>query len=265
LFARDAARNDENWTFVAADAAPQPLWFARFQKPKRPRAMTKPASHDVPDDFVDQPELLQLMWTEHLDAARIARYALYEHDTFYERPFPLFFRADGSGWCREAWNRDDLPFQHRVSAHEWMEAPASFLARYGPQIYDDHLNSQLEDLYFDVPAPDLSWLCGSPEELAQLTKWICALETHLWQNAHSSEIDVYYQAESEFFRAGVQAIHGERYFSNSFHFNELTGERQISYHGNADLRVTRRFLTLTDLAVDYNTPTGFYWEYHDQA
>lgn len=239
LFARDAARNEENWTFVADDS--------------------------IPDSFVDEADLIEKLWKDFVDAARIARYALYEHDTFYERPFPLFFRADGSGWCREAWNRDDLPFQHSVSAHEWMEAPAPVLATYGPQIYDDHLNEQLENLQFDVPARDLDWLCGSADELSQVTKWICALESGLWEAANRQEIEVYYQAESEFFRAGVETVRCARRFSASFHFDEHTGQRQFARYGKSDLRLTRRFLTLSDLAVDYNTPTGYYWEYHDQG
>ena len=198
---------------------------------------------------------------EALENGDIARYAV-GYDGYLERTLPLFFRADGTGFCREPWNQDDLPFEHDVSMHEWMEGKDELLAARTDAIGRSSLHAQLAALG-EHRGRDLEWICGSLQELQKVATWICHLEAQVWANARCGELQVEVESENEFGRAGVCTwqAQGADKGGWSLLLNAARDEFEVWSQGR--VLPTQRFMQLFDLAIDENTPTSLDWEYHD--
>ena len=76
-----------------------------------------------------------------------SRYSWAKVEAFTERAFPLFFRADGSGWCRESWNQTDIPFQHDLTHHDWMMLSEDRLREYFMKIYRGQIRPALDNTW----------------------------------------------------------------------------------------------------------------------
>ncbi len=192
----------------------------------------------------------------------IARF-IVGYDPSLSRTLTLFLRADGSGFCRESWNRDDLPFRYELSMHDWMEGADENIAKQLLKIFYPQLHPQLSAMDDHVHR-DLEWICGSLEELQPLAQWIGWLEKSVWsQNCRQLELDL--QSENEFGRAGVRGweLHGVNGGYWSADFDAVTDQMEVWRASESN--PSQRFLTLFDLALDENTPTSLGWEYHDQG
>ena len=218
------------------------------------------AGSPLPDDFVDESAWLQ----QQLEAENIARYVLlpFEGEGF-RREFPMFLKPDGSGWCRESWNRDDISFTHETSIHEWLEAPSSSLFESARDAFVREVAPVLETMKWppDRNKP-LEFQGGTRAQLGEIVRFIVALETSISTQA-GQIVRVTCAAESAFARAGVYAVRAE-VGSIQIAFDE-SGQRLISSWRAPTLRLSRRFWTLCDLAIDAITPTGVYWDYHDRG
>jgi hypothetical protein len=233
LFFVDAMRGEE-WVFVAG--SPLPL------------------------SFVDEREWLQ----EQLEAENIARYVLFPYrGEGFTREFPMFLKPDGSGWCRESWNLDDISFTHELSIHEWLEAPQRALFDAAREAFEREVAPALETMSWppDRNRP-LEFVGGTRAELGEIVRCIVALEPSIQTNA-AQIVRVTCGAESPFARAGVYAVRAES-GSIQVAFNER-GERLISSWRAPTLQLSQRFWTLCDWAIDCITPRGVYWDYHDRG
>ena len=194
-------------------------------------------------DLEEAPDLWPLLWEEAMSTQRFARFVLFPYRGSFDRDFPFYLGLDGSGWMRELWNRDDCAFQGGFSRT---------LAQFGQ---DDDLLSSVEEIFNETvlpwlekqvpPAPmddaDVEWLCGSLEELSRVARAICALEPLFLHR----ETKLWFFAETAFTRAHLWRGAPQPHTSQS--------------------QLSKRFWTLMELALDFNTPTGIYWEYHDQG
>ena len=192
----------------------------------------------------------------------IARFVV-GYDEFLGRTLPLFLRADGTGFCREFWNRDDLEFRFQISMHDWMEGADENLAAQLQKVFYPQLHPQLSAME-DHQSRELEWICGSLGELKELATWICHLEKQVWRE-DTQLLEVELQSENEFGRAGVRGwtLHGAKDDGWSADFDGATDKMEL--WSRAELLPSRRFLALFDLAIDENTPTSLDWEYHDQG
>ena len=231
LFLRDAARDDADFTLAVG--APPPA---------------------------DEP--LEAWARGEIERGNVARYVLLpfagEH---FRREFPLFFRPDGSGWCRESWNRDDYWFEHDLSLHDWLEAPAPLLFGSVRGIFASAVAPQLENAR--LPADrnhGLEFGQGARADLRAVLRAAFALENI----EQAGLIRATCQSESTFARAGFWAARGEGGQVETW-FDAATGARFREPWKEDTLRLTRRFWALCDWAVDRTTPTGLYWDYHDRG
>jgi len=234
-----------------------------------------------------------------MNRGRMARYVLlpYAAET-WRREFPLFSRPDGTGWLRESWNREDIEFSHDLSLHEWLEAPAPSIWAFASGLFERELAPQLEALNWpkgrDVP---LEFEGGTRAGLQEIVSHALALESAVEDSGKI--IRATFQLESPFFRAGcftVQAQRGEielwfdeRPASQSLLSNENGRERPPPQPSAASgrgsefsereefgarfhlpwkhptLRLSNRFWTLCDFAVDTITPLGHYFDSNDKG
>ena len=192
----------------------------------------------------------------------VARYVV-GYDEFLSRTLPLFLRADGTGFCREPWNRDDLEFRFEISMHDWMEGGDETLAEQTRKIFYPQLHPQLS-AFDDHQERELEWICGSFAQLEKLATEICRMENQVW-NSGCRVLQVSLQCENEFGRAGVTGwdLSGVKDAGWSADIDGVTDQLALWSAGKCP--PTRRFMALFDLVVDENTPTSLGWEYHDQG
>jgi hypothetical protein len=232
LFFRDARRNREDFTLAAGSPLPEDADLETF--------------------FVTA-----------LEDGNIARYVLLNYRDHHRRDMPLFFKPDGTGFCRESWNRDDVHFEHDLSLHDWMEGAASTLQGTVREIFDHAVAPQLERLPWPADRNwPLSFSGGTREQLSEIIGAAAALEPPLREGGRILRISC--QAESPFSRAGVYTVEAEAGQVRTF-FDEDTGERVRHEYWPPELAVTNRFWTLCDWAVDVITPGGIYWDILDRG
>jgi hypothetical protein len=240
------------------------LLFFRDQSDQR---ATWAIASPLPNEIEHDPTHFEAFWRREFERGQVARYLVHFH-SYLERAVPLFLLGDGTGWCREGWNRDDIAFSHATSMHDFLEGSDEVLKG---NLFD--VEAQLEEKLAQMPFPDgtpmgddgrVEWLCGSLEELERVAGWICTLETALWKpGAASVELDI--ATENQFARAHVDGVSlhtPTEHLWLSFYCDELTDALSLSGDGEK-LPLSRRFWTLFDLALDLNTPSGIHWEYHD--
>ncbi len=242
LFFRDAANREKTWAIAA------------------------PLTAELEGDVAGR----EAFFRREFERGNVARY-LVHLDSYLERTVPLFFRGDGTGWCREAWNRDDIPFSHSVSMHVLMEGSDK-------AITDDmgDVQSQLEgqlanmDWPADVKWSDgeegVEWLCGSREGLEEVLGWVCDVEGSFWEGRNIEDVQLTVASETPFSRAYISQVEVGRAAKRdelSLEADMQSDEVSVSYGFEAHPMPSRRFWTLCDLALDENTPIGTYWEYHD--
>lgn len=237
LFLRDVKRDDADFTL--AIGAPMP----------------------------DFDELEIQTWARgQIECGHVARYVLLPFQgEYYFREFPLFFRPDGTGFCRESWNRDDFAFEHDLSLHDWLEARAPSLYGNAREIFRREVAPQLANAR--LPADrnhamsfGADSLDNSRADLRAVLLYTFALENI----GRVGLIRATGQTETTFNRAGFWAARGEGGEVEVW-FDRLTGQR-LRLPWKADsLRLSRRFWMLGDLAIDVTTPTGIYWDYHDEG
>jgi len=254
LFLRDANRNDADFTL--AIGAPIPM--AGLTSSSNRESVFAPR---LEEDASPAPDIQQ--WaTEQIQSGNVARYVLLpfagEH---YFREFPLFFRPDGTGFCRESWNTDDFPFEHDLSLHDWLEARAPSLYASAGEIFRREVAPQLSNAR--LPADrnhGLTFGQGTRADLRAVLRAAFALE----KIANAGLIRATGQSETTFNRAGFWAARGEGGEVEVW-FDHTTGQRFRLPWKPDSLRLSRRFWMLGDLAIDVTTPTGLYWDYHDRG
>ena len=202
-------------------------------------------------------------WTqEQLGRGHVARYVLlpFQGEYFF-REFPLFFRPDGTGFCRESWNRDDFNFEHDLSLHDWLEARAPSLYSSATEIFRREVAPQLSNARLPADRNHaMSFGDHSRADLRAVLRYAFALENI----AREGLIRATGQTETTFNRAGFWAARGEGGEVEVW-FDRQTGQR-LRLPWKADsLRLSRRFWMLGDLAIDVTTPSGIYWDYHDEG
>ncbi len=233
LFLRDVNRNNADFTLVVG--AP------------------------IPD--VDETQI-QIWAREQIERGNVARYILLPFaGEYYFREFPLFFRPDGTGFCRESWNRDDFAFEHDLSLHDWLEARASSLYGSAGEIFRREVAPQLSNARLPADRNHaMNFGDHSRADLRAVLRHAFALENI----ARVGIIRATGQPETTFNRAGFWAARGEG-GEVEIWFDRETGQR-LRLPWKADsLRLSRRFWMLGDLAIDVTTPTGIYWDYHDEG
>lgn len=211
----------------------------------------------IPDD-----EEIQIWATEQLKSSHVARTVLLPYQgEHYFREFPLFFRPDGTGFCRESWNRDDFAFEHDLSLHDWLEAPAPSLYASAREIFQREVAPQLSNARLPADRNHaLQFGSGTRADLRAVLRMAFALE----KIDNNGIIRATGQSETTFDRAGFWAARGAGGEVEVW-FDRETGQRFRLPWKPDSLRLSRRFWMLGDLAIDVTTPTGIYWDYHDQG
>ncbi len=242
------------------------LFFRDQDEPTKTWAIATPLPSAIEND---QPKF-EAFFRREFESGNVARY-LAHFDSSLGRTLPLFFRANGSGFCRESWNRDDLPFSHSVSMHVWMEGSDALLTRDLNDV-EAQLWTQLDSwsgpLLMDGNADTFEWMCGSQEELWRLGNWICALEPALWKPA-TNAVEISTETENSFSRAhvsGVEAPARDGILSHGVYLHvdaEPDCDELRSWGSQYEVALTGRFWRLFDLALDQNTPVGLYLEPRD--
>ncbi len=203
-----------------------------------------------------------------LESGDIARFVM-AFDPYLERGLALFFRNDGSGFCRESWNCDDFPFEHGVTERSWKQDADEVLAAHISILGEQFLYEPMSEMY-GHDRRVLEWICGSREQLEELAHWICWSEPALWVENYELELSI--RSENEFSRACVEGLwwenggpNGEDYFGWTFYRDQLTDELESASRSDNPLlpALTVRWSQLFDLAFDENTPVGLDWEYRD--
>ncbi|RYX82567.1 hypothetical protein EON83_18520 [bacterium] len=195
---------------------------------------------------------------------QMARYILlpYKAET-WSREFPLFLRPDGTGWLRESWNREDIEFSHDLSLHEWLEAPASAIFPFASELFKREIAPQLEYLGWPKGRDlHLEYQNGTRAELSDIVSYILALESNV--RGEIRIIRATFESESPFYRAGVFTVQAQQNEVELW-FDEENGERLILPWKHDTLRLSKRFWTLCDLAVDQITPLGHYFDSNDKG
>ncbi len=231
LFLRDAKRDDADFTLAVGAA--------------------------IPDDAD-----IEKWATEHIASGNVARFVLLPYrGEHYFREFPLFFRPDGTGFCRESWNWDDYAFEHDLSLHDWLEARASALYASAGEIFRREVAPQLSNARLPADRNHaLTFGKGTRADLRAVLRAAFALE-----NIHSAGlIRATGQSETTFNRAGFWAARGEG-GEVEIWFDRESGQRYRLPWKPDSLRLSRRFWMLGDIAIDVTTPSGLYWDYHDEG
>ena len=199
---------------------------------------------------------------EQIAIGNVARFILLPFAGEYLfREFPLFFRPDGTGFCRESWNRDDFAFEHDLSLHDWLEARAPALYGSASEIFRREVAPQLASARLPADRNHaLSFGAGARADLRAVLRHAFALE----DIAREGLIRATGQTETTFNRAGFWAARGEGGEVEVW-FDCQTGERLRLPWKTDSLRLSRRFWMLGDLAIDVTPPSGIYWDYHDEG
>ena len=201
---------------------------------------------------------------QQMKRGQIARYVLlpFQAETWH-REFPLFFRPNGTGWLRESWNREDLPFNHDLSLHEWLEAPASQIFPFASELFKREIAPQLESLGWpkgrDV-APEFQG--GTRAGLLEIVRFALALEPSVRDSGKI--VRATFQSESPFYRAGCFVVKAERGETRLW-LDERDGERVRLPWEHPNLRLSNRFWAICDFAVDVITPLGHYFDFNDKG
>lgn len=203
-------------------------------------------------------------FAEELRRGRIARYVLlpFQAET-WRREFPLFLRPDGTGWLRESWNREDVEFDHDLSLHEWLEAPATSIFPFASELFQREIAPKLEmmnwpkgrDVEFDSAGETRA-------QLQEIVRHALALEGAVENSGQI--IRATFQSESPFYRAGCSVVKAQRGETKTW-FDESNGERVRLPWERPNLRLSNRFWALCDYAVDVITPFGHYFDYNDKG
>lgn len=107
-----------------------------------------------------------------MELGNIARYiCIEEHD----RWFPLLANLEGIGHCCEYWNETTIEFLHAIPRADLLLQPDSEIEGRVRDCFLEEVEPELAESYA-YDQPDLHWLCGSREGLAELLGWISALE-----------------------------------------------------------------------------------------
>ncbi|BCM90546.1 hypothetical protein IAD21_02400 [Abditibacteriota bacterium] len=237
------------------------LFFREALNPSKTWAIGTPLTPELEGDKVGR----EAFFRREFERGNVARYVVHL-DSYVERTLPLFLRGDGTGWCREAWNRDDLTFSHSVSMHVWLEGDDKTVIEDMRDV-ERQLDQQLEQLPYpdDLKNPEVEWLCGSQEGLYQLAHSICALENAFWK-ANTSDVTLNISAENSFARAYIREVelHGATENFNASHmWMDVDENDQSRLWSGESMPLSRRFWSLFDIALDQNTPIGLHWEYRD--
>lgn len=242
------------------------LFFRDQSELSKTWAIATPLSGEIENDI----SKFESFFRREYERGAVARYVVHLSSPL-DRTVPLFFRANGSGFCRESWNRDDLPFSHSVSMHVWMEGDDALLTRDLDDV-EAQLWAQLDGwsgpLLMDGNADEFEWMCGSKEELQRVGSWICVLEPALWKPATDS-VEITVEAENSFSRAHISSIEARAHdgvLSHGvyLHVNAESDSDELRTWGSQhEVALSNRFWRLFDLALDQNTPAGLYWEYRD--
>ncbi len=207
-------------------------------------------------------EDLEAWAREQIDTSHVARFVLlpFRGEHLF-REFPLFFRPDGTGFCRESWNRDDYAFEHDLSLHDWLEAPAPALYASAGEIFRREVAPQLSNARLPADRNHaLTFHNGARADLRAVLRAAFALENL----DNNGIIRATGQSETTFDRAGFWAARGEGGEVEVW-FDRQSGQRYRLPWKADSLQLSRRFWMLGDLAIDATTPTGIYWDYHDEG
>ena len=158
----------------------------------------------------------------------------------------VFFQRDGRGWLREPWDESGLSFEWKPDASEsrplleW--EPMLFPSAWNIRVANRELGESFE--YREMPketiAPRrLEWLCGSRDELERVTRWI-----------------VYTEPDSQTTEFPLLCLFDCENEHHPAHLSVCGGIRKPS-------PISPRMRALTNLALDFNTPTGLTWEFCD--
>ena len=261
LFLRDVKRDDADFTL--AIGAPVPDFGGAGLTPSS-NQWSSSESCRLEEGVSPAAEMsaIQTWAREQIAAGNVARYVLlpFAGDYFF-REFPLFFRPDGTGFCRESWNRDDFNFEHDLSLHDWLEARAPSLYGSATEIFRREVAPQLSGARLPADRNHaMNFGDGSRADLRAVLRHAFALENI----AREGLIRATGQSETPFARAGFWAARGEG-GEVEIWFDRQTGQRLRLPWKTDSLRLSRRFWMLGDLAIDVTTPSGIYWDYHDEG
>ncbi len=260
LFLRDLERDNADFTLAIGEPIPD---FDGAGRTPSSNLDVKTGSR-LEEGVSPAPSIedLQAWARERLNSSHVARFVLlpFRGEHLF-REFPLFFRPDGTGFCRESWNRDDFAFAHDLSLHDWLEAPAPALYASASEIFRREVAPQLSNARLPADRNHaLTFGQGARADLRAVLRAAFALE-NLDQNGI---IRATGQSETTFDRAGFWAARGEGGEVEVW-FDPTTGQRfRLPWKADS-LRLTRRFWMLCDLAIDVTTPSGIYWDYHDEG
>lgn len=223
------------------------------------------------------PEAVKAFFELHFRENHIARFHLHYFKGCFEREFPLFFAADGSGVCREYYNEDDLPFSWQAS-EKWaynclLSLVVEDIEEVAEKIVYWQIVAPLNEMEFGPVKSDASkieFLCGSRDELTRLARLVCCSHPQLF--LEDGLLTLSFFSENQYTKAHLESIfaedfHGAKNF-HSFVLDENDRLQLTTYNGGSGRRVkgmplSEAMIELFELILDYNTPTGIHWEYHD--
>ena len=260
LFLRDLARNSADFTLAIAE--PIPNFDGAGLAPSSNLVDGEISRWEAGASPATEMPAIQNWARERLNSSHVARYVLlpFQGEHLF-REFPMFFRPDGTGFCRESWNRDDYAFDHDLSLHDWLEAPAPSLYASAGEIFRREVAPQLSNARLPADRNHaLTFGNGARADLRAVLLHAFALE----KLDRNGILRATGQSETTFDRAGFWAARGEG-GEVEIWFDRETGQRCRLPWKTDSLRLSRRFWMLSDLAIDVTTPTGIYWDYHDEG
>ena len=227
------------------------------------------------ENVPNQADTLISFWLEAVQNGNVARYLCYEFNGAFQRDFPIFLLENGTGFCREYWNRDIIKFQHPISRHDWLEGTTKNLHNQVDNFFWVEIAQSIEplgfpdEINFSSDEEKIEWLCGSRDELQRVVEWICWLEPEFWEeDVAQAELD--FETEGILSRAKLSLFEaGEKVGNYPLNYEAEEGLTEFEWGYDYQSERTKKwapseaFLPLIELALDYNTPAGEYWEYHD--
>jgi len=192
-------------------------------------------------------EFVRDLWRDELEGERYARVFLdYDIHQFLTGMALVFLASDGRGWLRESWDESGIDFQWNSPSlvpSPLMDWPSGDFPL-GRDIMQKDGRIELRFRRREMPEEaierrPLEWLCGSLNELEQFMRWITHSEAELWQT--HSPCELVFTCENDYQRA-------------SLNFLKQDGQGQ---------NLSPRLQSLSNLALDFNTPVGIGWEFCD--
>ena len=205
----------------------------------------------------NESEFLAAWFENELRSGNFGRAVVWDDFQNYEGNFILLFAADGRGIAREPWDNEGLSFEwpayKELNPPEALDWPFETFQNAAREL---DKNWKLGVKFGEREPPrqvldgeELYWLCGSREELEQLTIWmahVAAGMDEFWAQNGLPKICFRYRSENQYGRAQLAWLEWP----------------QVRWQAQ-DEEIPSSLCHLADLFLDFHTPVGHEWEFQD--